>query len=69
MINCSELGYEMEFASIALVNDPRLVSTKRVFKVTDNTLEYNKSMKTNTTKESIMLPHLHSSLTKVLTAK
>ena len=35
------------------------------FEVTGNTLECHQSMTTNTTQESIMLPHLHSILTKV----
>lgn len=65
MTNVSDIGYEMEFVSVALVNDPRLVSTTRTFKLTDNTFECYMSMATNTTDESIMLPHLHSLLTKV----
>lgn len=65
MNHFSDHGYEMEFASIAIANDPRMINTRRVFKVTDNTLEYNQSMTTNTTKESILLPHLYSILTKV----
>jgi len=65
MSKLSDDGYEMEFASIALANDPRMVKTTRAFKVTDNTLECHQSMATNTTKEPIMLPHLYSILTRV----
>jgi len=63
--NLVDAGYKMEFASIALANDPRMIKTKRVFKVTDDTLEYHQSMTTNTTEEVIMLPHLYAKLTKV----
>ncbi len=59
------LEYEMEFVSIVLANDSRLVNTRRVIKVTNNTLEYSKFMATNTTEKPMMLPHLHSILTKV----
>ena len=65
MSNLSDIGYEMEFTSVALANDPRMVKSKRVFKVTANTLEYSQSMATNTTEEPIMFPHLCSVLTKV----
>ena len=67
MRNLSNISdeYEMEFVSIALANDPRLVNTRRVFKVTNNTLEYSKFMTTNTTEKPMLLPHLHSILTKV----
>ena len=65
MNHVSDAGYELEFTSIVLGNDPRLVKTSRKFKVTGSTLEYYKSMSTNTTQEPIMLPHLHSILTKI----
>lgn len=65
MSDISDVGYQLEFISIALANDPRLIKTSRNCKVTENTLEYHKSMTTNTTLQPIMLPHLHSILTKV----
>ena len=65
MSKISDIGYQLGFTSIALANDPRLVKTSREFEVTGNTLECHQSMTTNTTQKSIMLPHLHSILTKV----
>ncbi len=65
MSNVSDVGYQLAFTSIALANDPRLVKTSREFKVIGNTLECHQSMATHTTQKPIMLPHLHSILTKV----
>ena len=61
----SEEGYQLEFTSIVLANDPRMVKASRVIKVTSNALECHQSMTTNTTNKSIMLPHLHSILTRL----
>lgn len=66
MINLSDDGYELDFVSIVLANDPRMVNSKRLFKLTNNTLEYHQSMVTHTTDEAVMLPHLYAKLSKVV---
>ena len=65
MLVISDSSYELNLASISLGNDPRLKSTKRLIKVSNNSIEYNKFMHTHTTKESKMLPHLSATLNKV----
>ena len=65
MIDLSEDECEIDLVSIALANDPRMVKTRRVFKLTENTLEYEQSMATTTTDEAIILPHLYATLSKV----
>ncbi len=57
--------YEMDFSSVVLGNDPRLINTKRMIRVSGDILQYDNAMTTNTTEKSIMLPHLHSTLQKI----
>jgi hypothetical protein len=65
MLATSDSSYELNLVSISIENDPRLKSTQRLIKVTNDAIEYNKFMHTNTTKESKMLPHLSAFLNKV----
>jgi len=60
-----DVGFEIQLDSIVLANDPRMISTKRTFKLKETTLECTQSMATNTTEEAVMLPHLYSMLTKI----
>ena len=65
MSKVSDAGFELKLVSITLAHDSRLISTERIFKMIDNTLECYQSMATNTTDEPTLLPHLHSKLTKL----
>ena len=58
MLVTSDSSYELDLSSISLENDPRLISTRRLIKFTNNSIEYSQFMHTNTTKESKVLPHL-----------
>lgn len=60
-----EENFEIEFSSIALANDPRLIQTKRILKLNKNKLIYNNYMITNTTDKPALLHHLSAKLERV----
>ena len=53
------------FDSVALENDPRLVRTRRIWTVRDDTLRYEVLMATRTTPEPKLETHLQAVLTRV----
>lgn len=61
----SDSSYELDLSSISLENDPRLIKTSRLIKVSNNSIEYKQFMHTNTTKESKILHHLTAVLERV----
>ena len=60
-----EAQFEIEFSSIALANDPRLIQTKRILKLNKNKLTYDNYMITNTTDKPALLHHLSARLERV----
>jgi len=57
--------FKIEFNSIVLENDPRLVQTKRIFEISGNKFVYKKFMATHTTPTPNLMQHLQAELVRV----
>ena len=56
---------EIEFNSVAFVNDPRMIKSQRIFTIEKNELNYVKFMSTTLTAKPQMLKHLEAKLKRV----
>ncbi len=60
-----EFGFKIEFLSLHIANDARLVQTKRIFSVQNNNLNYRKFMATHTTPKPKLIQHLAADLIRI----